>query len=134
MKVDTLDKAGYRKFGLIMAIFIALLFGLFFPFIFSTSIPYWPWIVSGIFLLLALLVPMKLAVIHKQWMMIGHIVGTINTIIILSIVFFFVFTPVALIFKVLGKDPMNRQFGDKSLTSYWEESNKQSKDHMEKVY
>ena len=134
MKVETLGKAGYRKFGFIMAIFIALIFGLFFPFVFSSNIPNWPWVVSGVFILWALLVPMTLAVVYKPWMLVGHFIGAINTKIILTIVFFLVFTPVALLFKVLGKDPMNRKLGDKSLSSYWKESKKQSKDHMEKVY
>lgn len=134
MKVDTLDKAGYRQFGLIMAIFIALIFGLFFPWVFNKNIPYWPWMVSVIFLFLSLLVPMKLAVIHKPWMIVGHVIGTINTTIMLGIIFFLIFTPMALLFKVLGKDPMNRQLANKSRTSYWEESKKQPKDHMEKVY
>lgn len=134
MNVQTLDKAGYRKFGFIMALFIALLFGLFIPFVFSINIPYWPWAVSGVFLLWALLMPMALVVVYKPWMTIGYFIGIINTKIILSVVFFLVFTPVALLFKVLGKDPMNRQYGDKLITSYWKESKQRSKKHMEKVY
>jgi len=134
MKIKTLDKTGYRKFGFIVAISIVLIFGLFIPLVFSKNIPNWPWIVFGVFVLVALLVPMALTVIYKPWMVIGHFIGAINTKIILTIIFFLVFTPVALLFKVLGKDPMNRQLRDKSLHSYWKESEKQSKDHMEKVY
>ncbi len=117
-----------------MAIFIALIFGLLFPFVFSRNVPNWPWVVSGVFTLWALLVPMTLAVVYKPWMLVGHFIGAINAKIILTTVFFLVFTPVALLFKVLGKDPMNMKLDDKSLSSYWKESKKQSKDHMEKVY
>jgi len=134
MNTDILDKEGYRKFGITMALVIALLFGLFFPWVFSNNIPYWPWIVAAVFTLLALVLPMKLAVIHKLWMKFGHIIGAVNTKIILSIVFFLVFTPMALLFKLLGKDPLKRDIANKSLTSYWEESKQQSKEHMEKVY
>lgn len=134
MRVDPLDKAGYRKFGLVMAVVIALLFGLFFPFVLGKNLSYWPWLISGLFFLSALLLPMQLALIYKPWMILGHILGTVNTKIILGIVFFLIFTPVALVFKALGKDPMRRQLGDTSLTSYWQESQKQSKEHMEKVY
>lgn len=134
MKVDPLDKAGYRKFGLIMALAISFLFGLFFPFVLDKDLARWPWVLATLFLLSALLMPMQLAVIYKPWMVIGHVLGTINTKIILSIVFFLVFSPVALVLKVLGKDPMRRKLGDQSLTSYWQESKKQPKEHMEKVY
>ena len=134
MIVEPLDKVGYRKFGLVMALAIALLFGLFFPFVLGKDLACWPWVLSGFFLLSALLIPRQLAVVYKPWMIIGHILGTINTKIILSIVFFLVFSPVALVFKILGKDPMRRNIGDQSLTSYWQESKKQSKENMEKVY
>lgn len=40
----------------------------------------------------------------------AHILGWVNTRIILTLVYFLVFTPVALIFKLIGKDPMNRRF------------------------
>lgn len=134
MNVDTLNTAGYRKFGLTMALVIALLFGLFFPWVFSKNIPYWPWVVASVFTLLSLVLPKKLAIIYKLWMKFGHIIGTINTKIILSIVFFLVFTPMALLFKLLGKDPMKRKFTNKPLASYWQESIQQPKEHMEKPY
>lgn len=134
MSVYTLNEAGYRKFGITMACVIALLFGFFFPYVFSKNIPYWPWIVAAVFVLLALVVPMKLTVIYSLWMKFGHIIGAINTKIILAIVFFLVFTPMALLFRLLGKDPMKRELANTSLTSYWDLSKQQSKEHMEKVY
>lgn len=134
MKIETLDKAGYRKFGLTMAIVIALLFGLFFPWAFGLKIVVWPWVLSGIFFGLALLLPNTLSLIYKPWMICGHYFAIINTKIILALVFFCLFSPIALLLKLLGKDSMNRHFNDKSVSSYWETSKKQSKDHMEKVY
>lgn len=134
MKVYTLDKVGYRKFGLIMAVFITLIFGLFFPWVFNKNIPYCPWIVSVIFVFWALLAPNTLFVIYKPWMLIGHIIGIVNTKIILGVVFYVVFTPTALLLKVIGNDPLNRRFANKSIVSYWKTSKKQSKNHMENVY
>ncbi len=134
MNIESLDRAGYRKFGFIMAIFIALLFGLFFPFVFSYDIPSWPWLVSGFFIIWALLIPMTLVVVYRPWMKIGHFIGVINTKIVLTIVFYLLFTPIALLFKLLGKDPMNRKLSSDSISSYWKESKTQPKSHMEKVY
>ncbi len=134
MKIDTLDKAGYRKFGVTMAIVIALLFGLFFPWAFNLEMPLWPWVLSGILLACAVLLPNVLAFVYKPWMIFGHYVGIFNTKLILTVVFFVVFAPVALVLMLLGKDAMKRKFKDKSVASYWKKSHKQNKDHMEKVY
>jgi len=134
MKVDSLDKAGYRKFGLTMAIIIAVLFGLIFPWLFNLQAALWPWILSACLLFCAVLFPNALAVIYKPWMIFGHYLGIFNTKIILSLVFFVIFTPVALVLMLLGKDAMKRKFKQKSVTSYWKKSHKQNKEHMGKVY
>lgn len=47
----------------------------------------------------------------------AHMLGWVNTRIILSIVYFLIFTPIALFFRFIGKDPMDRRF--KSVGSYW---------------
>ena len=134
MKIETLDKTGYRKFGLIMAIVIALLFGLLFPFVFNLRIVIWPWALSSILFCWVLLIPNTLVFIYRPWMILGHYVGIFNTKVILVFVFFFVFPPAALLLKLLGKDAMNRKFKDKSINSCWKKSKKQFKDHMERVY
>lgn len=47
----------------------------------------------------------------------AHALGWVNTRIILSLVYFIIFTPMALFFKIIGKDPMDRRF--ESVDSYW---------------
>lgn len=47
----------------------------------------------------------------------AHALGWVNTRIILTVVYLLIFTPVALIFKVIGKDPMERKFEE--VNSYW---------------
>lgn len=47
----------------------------------------------------------------------AHALGWVNTRIILTVVYLLVFTPVALIFKLIGKDPMERRFDE--VDSYW---------------
>ena len=84
MKIETLDKAGYRKFGLIMATVIASLFGLLFPWVFNLKMIIWPWALSSLLCCWALLIPNTLVFIYKPWMMLGHYVGIFNTNIILA--------------------------------------------------
>ena len=47
----------------------------------------------------------------------AHALGWVNTRIILTLVYLLIMTPLALIFKVIGKDPMNRKIGEEG--SYW---------------
>ena len=49
----------------------------------------------------------------------AHALGWVNTRIILTLVYYFVFTPLALIFRVVGKDPMNRKL--QLVETYWVE-------------
>ena len=55
---------------------------------------------------------------YKIWMKIGHILGWINSRIILGMVFILVLQPIALIMKFFGYDPLRRK--KKEQTSYRE--------------
>jgi small-conductance mechanosensitive channel len=66
-------------------------------------------ITLGCLLILAgLLTPLWLRPLFKGWMKIGHVLGFINTRIILGIGYFLVFTPIGLIRRMMGKDSLNR--------------------------
>jgi polyferredoxin len=60
--------------------------------------------------------PAVLRPIHKTWMWIGHILGWVNTRIILGIVFYGLVTPIGMIFRLMGKDSMQRAFAESSPT------------------
>lgn len=60
-----------------------------------------------------------LKTLYKGWMKFAHALGWVNTRIILTLVYYFVFTPLALIFRVVGKDPMNRKL--QLVETYWVE-------------
>jgi hypothetical protein len=66
-------------------------------------------------------------------MKIGHVLGWINTRIILGIVFFVLFTPLALLFRVFGRDPMERKL-DGSMSSYRKPSHHLPRERMEKPF
>lgn len=53
--------------------------------------------------------PSVLRPIHRVWMRVGHLLGWINTRILLGIVFYGLVTPTGVIFRLLGKDTMRRQ-------------------------
>jgi hypothetical protein len=127
------NKTEMRKFGLTMAAVIATLFGLLLPWLFAFSYPLWPWIIAGAFLLTAATVPALLVPVHNAWMRLGHALGWINTRIILGLMFYTVFFFVAILMKLLGKDPMSRKF-DQTLDSYRVPSEVRALDHLEKPF
>ena len=127
------DKVELRKFGLIFAGMFILIFGLLLPWIWDKSSPTWPWIVAAVFAVTALVLPAALGPVYKVWMKIGHVLGWINTRIILGLVFFAIFAPVALVFRLLGKDPMRRRLEPDSDT-YRIPSHKLERERMEKPF
>ena len=122
-----------RKFGFTMGAVIVTLFGLLLPWQFEHDYPLWPWIAAGVFLLAAAAAPASLAPVHSAWLRIGHALGWINTRIILGLMFYTVFLFVAVLMKLLAKDPMSRKI-DKTLDSYRVQSEQRARDHLEKPF
>lgn len=115
--IPELDRKGLRDFGLLMAAVIGVLFGVFFPWVFDSRWPLWPWLIGAAFALPALVAPSVLRPIYRGWMRFGLFMSKIMTPLVLGIVFFLVFTPVAFILKILGKDAMRRKL-DPRADSY----------------
>ena len=55
---------------------------------------------------------------YAGWMKVAHGIGMVVTTVVLSVVFFAVFTPVAILLKLLGKDHMERRW-NRTAQSYW---------------
>jgi hypothetical protein len=127
------DRQELRKFGLVFASGMALVFGLLLPWLFEKPWPLWPWVIAAVFATTALLLPQLLRPVFWLWMKIGHVLGWINTRIILGITFLLFFVPVALLFHLFGKDPMRRRF-DPSLQSYRINSEQLPRERMEKPF
>jgi len=127
------DKQELRKFGLIFAGMFILVFVLLLPWIWGKPAPMWAWIVAAVFAASGLLVPMALGPVYRLWMKIGHVLGWVNTRIILGLVFFLIFAPVALFFRLLGKDILKQRL-DASASSYRIASEHLPRDRMERPY
>jgi hypothetical protein len=76
----------------------------------------WAVIVGSGLILFGVLVPTWLAPIHRGWMWVGHVLGWINTRIILGVIFYGLITPIGVLFRLLGKDTMRQTFSDASPT------------------
>jgi len=99
-----------RSFGLTVGGIFALIG--FWPFFFTGLGPRtWAVVLAACLLTPALTLPKILFWPYKGWMMIGHVLGWINTRIILGIVFYGIVTPIGVVRRWLGKDPMGRRLG-----------------------
>jgi hypothetical protein len=97
-----------RSFGLTVGGIFALIG--FWPAVFHAEEPRW-WIaiVALCFVLPAVVFPRSLFWVHKGWMAVGHVMGWVNTRIILGIIFYVVVTPIGILRSWLGRDPMGRR-------------------------
>jgi len=127
------NKKNLRQFGLVFSSGLALIFGLFFPWLNESLWPIWPWVVSCFFITVALTSANLLKPFYYSWMKVGDILGWLNTRIILGIIFFLIFTPISLIFSLVGRDAMTRK-PDASLKSYKTKSVKLDRNRMRDLF
>ena len=105
---DEITTKQLRSFGITVGGIFALIG--FWPVIFRNGDPrWWLWGLAGCLLVPALLLPKSLFWVYKGWMAVGHVMGWINTRIILGAVFYTIVTPIGIFRSWLGKDPMGRQ-------------------------
>ena len=91
-------------------------------------------VVGATLVLLGLIIPRALVLPNKAWMKLAEGMSYVSTRIILAFVFFGVVTPIGLIKRAMGWDPLHRR-GDSSET-YWREYSKRQRDprHYEKMF
>ena len=133
MDIPILDKKGLRKFGLITAVMVSILFGFLLPFFLSKPIPQVPWIISVVLVLWALVAPITLNILYRPWMFFAHYMGLLNTTLILCAIFYLVITPISIILKILGKDTLKRS-SKREVTTFRSTNLKLQKEHMERNY
>jgi len=131
--IPELDRKGLRSFGITTGVIVAVLFGLFFPWLLSRSLPVWPWILCGTLSVWGLVAPISLRPVYRIWMRFGLLMSRITTPIILGFVFYVVITPIALIRGVLGKDSMARDI-DHEAASYRVASRKTPIKNLERPF
>ncbi len=131
--IPELDRKGLREFGLTTGAAVVVIFGVFFPWALDLKWPVWPWAIAAPFWLLALLQPLWLRVVYRVWMRFGLLAGRVMTPLVLSIVFFVMISPMALIRRLMGNDPMQRVF-DPNKKSYRVESVKSPREKLERPF
>ena len=110
-----IPKKTLREFGFLIGFIFPLLIGWILPLIGGHSFRTWTLWLGIISLILAISKPNLLFYPYKAWMKLGHILGWVNSRIILGLVFLVVLQPIALIMRILGHDPLRtKKFSQKS--------------------
>lgn len=132
-QIPELDDKGLREFGLTTGIAIVVIFGLFFPWLLERDWPTWPWLIAAMLWLPALVRPLWLRQVYRGWMRFGLLASRVMTPLVLGIVFFGMITPMALVRRLTGKDPMHRAL-DPGRESYRTPSVKSPDEKLEKPF
>lgn len=105
-----------RSFGLVFAV-VFLIVALF-PLWGGGDLRVWALALAAIFLVLSFTVPKVLRPLNRIWFLFGLLLHKIVSPIVMGILFFITVTPIGLIMRALGKDPLNQAF-DADAETYW---------------
>ncbi len=105
-----------RNFGLVFAGVFGVLALL--PVVRLHAPHYWLLGVSAAFLVAALAAPQVLRPLNQVWFRFGLLLHRVVSPVILGLLFFVTVTPIAVIYRLRGKDPLRLKL-DRAAASYW---------------
>lgn len=114
-QLDTSPRA-LRRFGLMVG-GVCLLLGLWF---FVRHKPWAPWFAlpGAPLAFLGAIAPKSLRTVYLGWMALAIVLGTVVSILLLTLLFFGVVTPIGWVARLCGRDFLNRKF-EPGTASYW---------------
>jgi hypothetical protein len=110
------SKKDLRSFGLIVGGIFALI-GLWPSIRHGLPPRTWAMALAVPLVVAALVLPGSLRYPYRGWMFVGHCLGWVNTRILMTLMFYLVFTPAALVMRVAGRDALSRRL-DRSAKTY----------------
>jgi len=111
-------KKELRTFGLCALAFLALVGWIVFRRSGSMPIAASFWALGVLLALLGFVVPRALRPVWIVLMVVNYPIGWVLTHAVMAIIFYLVVTPVGVIMRLTGRDPMERAF-DRSAKTYW---------------
>ena len=113
-----LSKKQLQKFSYLIGLGLPIIIGWIVPLILGHHFRTWTLYVSVPILILGIVKPMLLLYPYKAWMSLGHVLGWVNSRLILGLVFLIILQPIALIMKFFNYDPLKKR--KSSVKSYRE--------------
>jgi len=105
-----------RAFGVVVGLFFLLV--ALSPLRTHHPARWWALVLCGSFLLLGLVKPLWLQPLNRYWTKLGLLMGRIVGPVVTAVLFYGVVTPIALLFRLLGKDPLRLRL-EPGAHSYW---------------
>ena len=120
------EKSDLRKFGITIGVILLIIAGFLF---WKEKESFQILLTFGVTLcILGIAIPFILKPIYWVWMIFATILGWIMTRVILSLLFYIIFTPIGLIPRFFGKQFLELRW-EKSKDSYW---NFRTNEHLQK--
>ena len=132
--LDTSSKE-IRKFGLVIAIALGAIGSFVYVKSGNFDVVGWLWGIGLLFLILGFILPSILRPVYRIWMLLAFFIGGIVSRVILTVLFYVVLTPTALVLRLFGKDVLDQRF-EKDRESYWikKDLSDHTKDQYRKMY
>ena len=122
MPLIEINKTPSRKdllwFGVIFALFFGAVGGLAYGKFAAYGLAYTIWIGTAAVTALYYLIPPARKPVYIGWLYAALPIGWVLTHVLLGITYYAVITPLGLLRRVLGGDPLERNL-DRSVASYW---------------
>lgn len=123
-----------REFGLLVGTVLAALGAWWW---YRGRFALWPAVLAGIgglLIVLGAFWPRALVVPRRLWMALAERLGAVMTVVVLGLVFFFVLTPIGLVKRLTGWDPLLRRAASRG--SWWAPYSPRQRDrqHYEKMF
>ncbi len=115
-RVQQVESSSDRSFGLVFAAVFAIIAC--WPLIYQELPRWWALGIALALTAIAIWKPALLARPNRLWVRFGLLLGRIVSPIAMGILFYGVLTPVALIVRLTGKDPLRLKF-ESGTDSYW---------------
>lgn len=113
---DELRGPSDRNFGFVMA-GAFLILGLA-PLLRGRTVRWWSVLAAAAFLLGGLLYPRILGPLNGLWLKLGLVLHAIVSPVVMGLLFYSTVTPIGILFRWLGKDPLRLRL-DPSIDTYW---------------
>ena len=126
-----ISKKQLRNFGYLIGLGLPLIIGWLIPLITGHVFRGWTLWISIPTLIVAIISPRILQKPYQAWMHLGHLLGYVNSRIILGIVFIAVLQPIAFLMRVFGYDPLRVKRS--TLLSY-KEDKKGAKIDLKRIF
>ena len=110
------DKKEWRKFGIGVAAILAVIATI--QLIIGKDLYIYFYSVAIFFLVFGLILPIIIKPVYILFSYLGFVLGWFMTRVILSILFYIIFTPIGLILRLFGKNFLDLKI-DKKAETYW---------------